>query len=99
MTDEILLTPAEAAARLHISDKTLRRLRQQGHIRYVAITPRKIRYRPEDCDAYVMSRLREDDQCQSTSRKIPRSTSTTSSIVVADFTARRARKRNARRKL
>ncbi|MEV5032130.1 helix-turn-helix domain-containing protein [Sphingobium sp. LMC3-1-1.1] len=94
----LLLTPAEAAERLHISDKTLRRLRQQGHIRYVAITDRKIRYRPEDCDAYVANRIREDHQCPSTSRKTRPSTSTTSNIVVGDFTARRARKRSARRK-
>ncbi|WP_145073425.1 helix-turn-helix domain-containing protein [Sphingobium wenxiniae] len=98
MKPPILLTPEEAAQRLHVSDKTLRRLRQQGHIRYVAITQRKIRYRPEDCDAYVASRVREDHQCPSTSRKNQRSTSTTSNIVVADFTARRARKRNARPK-
>jgi len=37
MSDPVLLTPLEAAKRLHISDKTLRRIRQQGHIRYVAI--------------------------------------------------------------
>ncbi|WP_375194754.1 helix-turn-helix domain-containing protein [Sphingobium sp.] len=98
MSGPVLLTPTEAAKRLHISDKTLRRLRQQGHIRYVAITERKIRYRPEDCDAYVSARVREDDQCQSTSRKTRPSTSTISSIVVGDFTARRARKRNEKRK-
>ena len=92
---EILLTPLEAAARLHVSDKTLRRLRQQGLIRYVAITERKIRYRPEDCDAYIQSRVREEDQCQFTSRQTRQSTSTTSNIVAADFTARRARKRSA----
>ncbi|WP_413714853.1 helix-turn-helix domain-containing protein [Sphingobium sp. B2D3C] len=99
MTKDLLLTPAQAAARLHISDKTLRRLRQQGHIRYVAITERKIRYRPEDCDAYVASRVRENEQCQSTSRKTRRSTSTTSNIVAADFMARRAKKRSVPPKL
>lgn len=94
MTGPTLLTTAEAAARLHVSDKTLRRLRQQGHIKYVAITDRKIRYRPEDCDAFIQKRIREDQQCQSTSRKIARSTSTISNIVAADFTARRAKKRS-----
>ena len=98
MSDPVLLTPLEAAKRLHISDKTLRRLRQQGHIRYVAITERKIRYRPEDCDAYVAARVREEPECPSTSRKTRPSTSTISNIVVGDFTARRARKRSAKPK-
>ena len=98
MTGPVLLTPLEAALRLHVSDKTLRRIRQQGHIRYVALTERKIRYRPEDCDAYVASRIREDEQCQFTKRQNPRTGSTTSNIVVGDFTDRRAKKRKGRQK-
>lgn len=93
MSGPVLLTPDEAAKRLHISDKTLRRIRQQGHIRYVALTERKIRYRPEDCDAYVASRIREDEQCQFTKRQNQRTGSMTSNIVVGDFTDRRAKKR------
>ena len=98
MTRPILLTPMEAAARLHISDKTLRRIRQQGHIRYVALTERKIRYRPEDCDAYLASRVREDEPCQFTKRRNQRTGSMTSNIVVGDFTDRRAKKRKGRPK-
>lgn len=48
-----LLTPDEAAARVRVCTKTLRQLRQQGLIRYVQVSPRKIFYRPEDCDAYL----------------------------------------------
>ena len=47
------LTPAEAAARLRICTKTLGRLRRDGLIRYVAVTKRKILYRPADCDAFA----------------------------------------------
>jgi excisionase family DNA binding protein len=54
---EPLLTPEQAAERLRVSTKTLRQLRQRGLIRYVAVTQRKLLYRPEDCDAFVQSRL------------------------------------------
>ncbi|WP_414714398.1 helix-turn-helix domain-containing protein [Sphingobium sp.] len=94
MTAPVLLTPEEAAERLHMCAKTLRRLRNEGLIRYVALTERKIRFRPEDCDAFLESRIRESTPCPSTSRQTRRSSSTTSNIVAADFTARRARKRN-----
>jgi excisionase family DNA binding protein len=57
-----LLTPEEAALRLHVCTKVLRRLRDRGLIRYVAVTDRKIRYRPEDVDAYLESRLRMAEQ-------------------------------------
>lgn len=50
-----LLTHDEAAARLRVCTKTLRQLRQQGLVRYVQVSPRKIFYRPEDCDAYLES--------------------------------------------
>ena len=53
-----LLTEQQAADRLHMGERTLRDLRRRGLIRYVALTARKIAYRPEDCDEYVASRLR-----------------------------------------
>jgi hypothetical protein len=52
-----LLTHDEAAAHLHVCPKTLRSLRQRGLISYVAVTKRKILYRPEDLDAYLASRV------------------------------------------
>lgn len=55
-----LLTEEQAARRLGIGAKSLRKLRQQGLISYVAITTRKILYRPEDCDEYVQSRVRRE---------------------------------------
>ncbi len=56
MTD--LLTEEQAAKRLLMSLNSLRAIRKRGAIRYVAITARKIAYRPEDCEAYVQSQLR-----------------------------------------
>ena len=78
MGKPVLLTSAEAAAHIQVCEKTLRHLRQAGHIRYVAITERKIRYRPEDCDAYLTSRLREEAICPPTSRRTRPSSSMTS---------------------
>lgn len=51
-----LLTPEEAAARLRVCTKTLGKLRRDGLIRYVAVTRRKILYRPQDCDAFAEAR-------------------------------------------
>lgn len=57
-----LLTPDEAAARLKMSERTLRELRKQGRIRYIQPTPRKIFYDPADCDAFLASCRRLDDR-------------------------------------
>jgi hypothetical protein len=58
VTDQLLLTEEQAAARLLMNPRTLRKLRQAGEIRYVALVGRKIAYRLEDCDAFVEQRLR-----------------------------------------
>ncbi|WP_083937517.1 helix-turn-helix domain-containing protein [Sphingomonas sp. PR090111-T3T-6A] len=92
-----LLTPQQAAKRLHVCTKTLRQLRREGSIRYVAITDRKIRYRPEDCDEFVASRARKAPECPSTSRKTRRISTSTSSGKVVAFTARRGSRPNALR--
>lgn len=60
-----LLTSREAAERLNITIKVLHSLRAHGRIHYIAITDRKILYRPEDCDAWVA------DGAQRGTRKVP----------------------------
>ncbi len=55
-----LLTADEVAARLNISERTLRKLRQTGKIAYIALTDRLFRYTTEDCDEYVASSRRID---------------------------------------
>lgn len=56
-----LLTEAQAAERLLISLSNLRDIRRRGGIRYVAISTRRIAYRPEDCDEYVLAHLRVEE--------------------------------------
>ena len=87
-----MLTSSEAADRLGISDRTLRRLRHDGLIRYIAITHHKILYRPEDCDDYVNSRVRCD-----TPAPVPKPTfrATVSSRVVPGFMEQRAARKAA----
>lgn len=52
------MTEEQAAERLLMHPRTLRKLRQEGQIRYVRITSRKIGYRPEDCAAFAERRCR-----------------------------------------
>jgi excisionase family DNA binding protein len=59
MTEPLLLTEEQAAERLLLHPRTLRKLRQAGEIRYVALAGRKIAYRPEDCAAYVERHVRQ----------------------------------------
>ena len=62
MTD--LLTSAEAAARLRICERSLRKLRKAGLIRYIAKGERGVLYRDADCEEYLASRERRDEPCQ-----------------------------------
>lgn len=82
-----LLTEPEAAALLALSPRTLRKARQAGHIRYVAISERGIRYRPEDCEAYIAARIREGQPC-STNRQSRRIGNMISSTKAGAFMAR-----------
>jgi len=53
-----LLTEPEAAEMLHMSARLLREKRRMGLIRYVALSARKVAYRPEDCREYIDSQTR-----------------------------------------
>ncbi len=61
-----LLTSRDAAAAIGVGERTLRALRKDGLIAYVALTDRLIMYRPEDCADYLASRLRKDEPCPQT---------------------------------
>jgi hypothetical protein len=84
-----LFTHDEAATYLRVCPKTLRSLRQRGLIRYVALTPRKIYYRPEDCDAYLESCVTAEAYRPTERRRPKRSTS--SGNVVSFMAGRRDR--------
>lgn len=64
MTAESLLSELEAARRLLLSERTLRKLRAEGQIRYVALTGRRVAYRPQDLEAFVSARVKEGKPCQ-----------------------------------
>lgn len=84
-----LLTPEEAAETLRVSTRTLRQLRQQGLIRYVAISERKILYRPEDCQAFAESRLKTDEPITPPRMQPRRRPARRNDANVVSFTARR----------
>lgn len=88
-----LLTHTDAAARIGVCAKTLRQLRKQGLIRYVAVTARLIKYRPEDCDAYLESRVTIDVPTEPTHRRRSRLRNAPN---VVSFTARRQERQAAR---
>jgi hypothetical protein len=92
-----LLTHDQAAQRIGVCAKTLRQIRKQGLIRYVAVTQRLIKYRPEDCDAFVESRVKLDVPAEPTHQHRPRRGKRLSAGPnVVSFTARRQERLAAR---
>lgn len=87
MNERLLLTEEEAAERLLMHPRTLRKLRQAGEIRYVALAGRKIAYRPEDCEAYVQSRVRVQPPMPRSGAR-PRSVGNRRTGVIVPFSAR-----------
>ena len=94
-----LLTADEAAARLRMSERTLRKLRQAGQIAYIALTDRMFRYTPEDCDAFIASRRRQEQPRPPRMPTGRRTVSTVSKGTNSGFMAfRAARKRGSERR-
>lgn len=91
-----LISPADAAAELCISEKQLRALTCAGQIRYVNIgmgeKRETRRYDPEDLEAF-----REARKCLSIRGPDNQNTHSTSVIAVHDFQARRDARLNAKR--
>lgn len=75
-----LLTEKEAAARLSISPRTLRKLRQDGELHYIRVRS-SIRYSPDDLDRYVESAR----SCTYISEKVRPIGGLTPRSMVADF--------------
>ena len=93
---QTLLTPEEAAAYLRVCTKTLRRLRQEGLIPYVAVTERKIFFRPEDCDEFVKRRVTSAPIAPVTKRRGTKRVARQGNVV--SFTARRQERESQRRR-
>jgi excisionase family DNA binding protein len=99
-----LKTPAQAARRLGVSNRTLRGLVTSGEVRYVNVGRGKQRERvmftDSDLDDFIANRTRQKAQqsCPSTSQRVRRFTTTISSGEVLAFTARRSERTDAKRK-
>jgi len=97
MSRAALLSPAEAARDLCISEKQLRALTCAGQIRYVNIglgeKRETRRYDPAD-----LQEFREARKCQSTSALVSRNIHSTSVIDASDFQARLDARRNAKQR-
>jgi len=95
-----LITPADAARQLAISEKQLRELTAAGKIRYVNIgngeKRETRRYTQQDLASFVEAR--SNQQCRSTGAPAKRSTRSTSGTVVIDFQDRRAARLGAKPK-
>lgn len=63
MADD-LLSAHDAAKRLMVSERTLRDLKRTGAIRYVAVTGRRVAYRPEDLADFITRRVRCDEHTE-----------------------------------
>lgn len=94
---EPLLTGDEAAARLGISERTLRKLRQAGAISYHEISDRIIRYSVADCEAFLTERKRTDTPCPSPSKTRARRISNMTSSGTSGGFIRPASKANGSR--
>ncbi len=55
--DDLLLTRAEAAERLHVSVQTVRRLAESGHLAEVQVSARAVRVRAASVDRLVREGL------------------------------------------
>jgi len=56
-----LLTPAEAAERLGVTERVLERLRGTGDgPDFIKLTSKSLRYRPEDVETFVISNVRRN---------------------------------------
>lgn len=84
-----LLTEDEAAAMLHMSARLLRDKRRHGLIRYVALSARKIAYRPEDCREYIDAQARIAQPSSTSHNHRPRKSSSRPGNVVP-FSKRKA---------
>jgi excisionase family DNA binding protein len=84
----ITLTPAEAARELRISTRTLRKLRAEGQIAYIRVTPRRIEYAVDDIAAFRSARRREEPPCAAAPSSPRRSIRRGRTGQILPFTAR-----------
>lgn len=86
----ILLTEIEAAARLRLCTRTLRKARQDGQLRYVLIG-RAVRYTVADLESFV-DQLRQVQPACSPAKPTRRTSVPKRSGVIVPFTDRNAKR-------
>lgn len=89
MTQTLLLTETEAAERLRLSVRFLRKARQDGSLRYVLIG-RAVRYTLDDLESFVDSHRRVSPPCQKSSTGPRSSSRPRKAATIIPFTARNA---------
>jgi len=57
LTSDQLLRLSEVADRLQVSRSTVRRIVKEGRLRTVRVSPRSVRVRPQDLEAFIRESL------------------------------------------
>lgn len=86
-----LLSEPDAAQALGVSPRTLRKLRAEGKIRYVAVTARSIKYRQKDLEAFTEARATVAQPGNETKPPAPKRTGARAGTVVPFTQRHRAR--------
>lgn len=89
MTRQLLLTEAEAAARMRLCQRTLRKARKAGTLHYVLIG-RAVRYTEQDLETFIDSLRTVQPQCQPKSAPAKSAKPARKSGVIVPFTVRNA---------
>lgn len=91
MTRQLLLTETEAAQRLSLSPRTLRKARSEGKLRYVLIG-RAVRYTEDDLSTFIDSFRTVQPSCPPKPQPTRSTRSTRRSAQIIPFTDRNRRK-------
>lgn len=90
MPDQLLLTEKEAAHRLSLSTRTLRKARQAGTLRYVLIG-RAVRYTEDDLTTFIDSLRTVQPACPPSAQPTRSTRSTRKGAKIIPFTDRNSR--------
>lgn len=91
MTVQLLLTEAEAAERLNLCQRTLRKARQSGQLHYVAIG-RAVRYTIEDLESFVATLRQVQPNCPKPRTNTKSTRPSGKGGVIVPFTVRSRRR-------
>lgn len=87
MKAPILLTEVEAAERLNLCQRTLRKARQSGQLHYIAIG-RSVRYTIDDLESFVATLRQVQPNCPKPRTNTKSARPNGKDCVIVPFTAR-----------